>query len=115
MESNAVFFHGQRAPTLRGAAPEPTPEGPARPRCQPGGSAVQRRANGKRRDLVTARGKDGLLRVLDRAIYELLNEIPITSRTNGSAAPTVEGLHACPGMLGGMEWNGPAYNLDPRS
>jgi alcohol dehydrogenase (cytochrome c) len=24
--------------------------------------------------------------------------------------PTVEGAHSCPGLLGGMEWNGPAYS-----
>src|SRR6202030_900788 len=23
--------------------------------------------------------------------------------------PTVDGTHSCPGLLGGMEWNGPAY------
>lgn len=68
------------------------------------------RANGKRRHLITVSGKDGLLRVLDRESHELLYEVPITRRTNWNAVPTVEGVHSCPGLLGGMEWNGPAYN-----
>ena len=65
--------------------------------------------NGSQRNLVAISGKDGLLRVLDRDSHEQLFEIPITSRTNWDAAPTVEGVHSCPGLLGGMEWNGPAY------
>jgi alcohol dehydrogenase (cytochrome c) len=65
---------------------------------------------GKARDLITVSGKDGLLRVLDRNSHEQLYEIPITSRTNWDAAPTVEGAHSCPGLLGGLEWNGPAYS-----
>ena len=39
--------------------------------------------------------------------------MPITTRENVDALPTVEGVHRCPGLLGGMEWNGPAY--DPGS
>ena len=39
--------------------------------------------------------------------------MPITTRENVDAIPTVEGVHRCPGLLGGMEWNGPAY--DPGS
>jgi alcohol dehydrogenase (cytochrome c) len=66
--------------------------------------------NGKSRNLIAISGKDGLLRVLDRDNHEQLYEIPITSRTNWDASPTVEGAHSCPGLLGGIEWNGPAYS-----
>jgi len=65
---------------------------------------------GKPRDLVTVSGKDGLLRVLDRDTHEPLYELPITTRTGWEEKPTVEGAHGCPGLLGGMEWNGPAYS-----
>ncbi len=65
---------------------------------------------GKTRNLITVTGKDGLMRVLDRDTHETLYELPVTSRTNIDAAPTVEGVHRCPGLLGGMEWNGPAYD-----
>jgi hypothetical protein len=53
---------------------------------------------------------DGPLRMVDRDCHELLYEIPITTRRNVSAEPTVTGTQICPGLLGGMEWNGPAYN-----
>ena len=66
--------------------------------------------NGKPRNLLTVSGKDGLLRMLDRDSHELLYEMPITTRENVEAEPTVAGAHVCPGLLGGMEWNGPAYS-----
>jgi alcohol dehydrogenase (cytochrome c) len=65
---------------------------------------------GRQRDLIAISGKDGLLRVLDRDSHEQLYELPITSRANWDAAPTVAGVHSCPGLLGGMEWNGPAFS-----
>jgi alcohol dehydrogenase (cytochrome c) len=66
--------------------------------------------DGKARDLIAVSGKDGLLRVLDRNTHAQLYEIPITTRTDFDKAPTVDGAHGCPGLLGGMEWNGPAYS-----
>jgi alcohol dehydrogenase (cytochrome c) len=65
---------------------------------------------GARRNLMAIGGKDGLLRVLDRDNnHQQLFEIPITTRTGWDVAPTVQGTHSCPGLLGGLEWNGPAY------
>jgi len=69
--------------------------------------------NGKQHDVITVSGKDGLLRLLDRNSHDQFYEVPITTRENVDALPTVEGVHRCPGLLGGMEWNGPAY--DPGS
>jgi alcohol dehydrogenase (cytochrome c) len=66
--------------------------------------------NGKPRNLLTVSGKDGLLRMMDRDSRELLYEMAITTRENAEAVPTVAGVHVCPGLLGGMEWNGPAYS-----
>ena len=65
---------------------------------------------GKPRNLLTVSGKDGLLRMLDRDSHELLYELAITTRTDFDKEPTVAGAHGCPGLLGGMEWNGPAYS-----
>jgi alcohol dehydrogenase (cytochrome c) len=62
------------------------------------------------RNLVTVSGKDGLLRVLDRDTHEQLYELPITTRTGFEEKPSLDGAHGCPGLLGGMEWNGPAYS-----
>lgn len=65
---------------------------------------------GKARKLIAISGKDGLMYVLDRDTHETLYQLAITTRTNVDSTPTVEGVHRCPGLLGGMEWNGPAYD-----
>lgn len=70
---------------------------------------------GKQRSLITVAGKDGLLRMLDRDTREQLYEVPITTRENVNARPTLAGEHICPGLLGGLEWNGPAYNPATRT
>jgi PQQ-dependent dehydrogenase (methanol/ethanol family) len=67
---------------------------------------------GKSRKLIAVSGKDGLMHVLDRDTHEQLYEAAISLRTNIDAAPSLEGVHRCPGLLGGMEWNGPAYDPD---
>ena len=65
---------------------------------------------GKPRKLLTVSGKDGLLRMLDRDSHDVLYELAITTRTDFDKVPSVAGAHGCPGLLGGMEWNGPAYS-----
>jgi alcohol dehydrogenase (cytochrome c) len=65
---------------------------------------------GKPRNLLTVSGKEGLLRLVDRDSHDLLYEVEITTRTDFDKVPTVAGAHGCPGLLGGMEWNGPAYS-----
>jgi alcohol dehydrogenase (cytochrome c) len=67
-------------------------------------------AKGKSRSLVAVAGKDGLLRVLDRTTRELMYEVAVTRRENASTPPTVDGVHVCPGALGGVQWNGPAFS-----
>ncbi|MBK6796087.1 MAG: PQQ-binding-like beta-propeller repeat protein [Acidobacteria bacterium] len=66
---------------------------------------------GKSRKLVAAVGKDGLLHVLDRETKEHIYEVPVTTRSNIDLPLTKQGVHACPGVLGGVLWNGPAFNL----
>ena len=65
---------------------------------------------GKERRLVSTVGKDGMLRVLDRETHERVYEVPVSTRTNVDLPVTIEGVYVCPGSLGGVEWNGPAYN-----
>jgi alcohol dehydrogenase (cytochrome c) len=67
-------------------------------------------AGGKSRKLVALAGKDGMLRALDRDTREIVYEVPVTTRSNAEAPLTTQGVHACPGVLGGVQWNGPAYN-----
>ncbi len=68
---------------------------------------------GRERNLVATSGKDGFLRVLDRDSHERLYETPITAIENVDAPLTTEGVRVCPGIEGGVLWNGPAY--DPRT
>lgn len=71
---------------------------------------IRARVAGSERDLVFASGKDGLLRAIDRRTHERLWETPVTTRRNVDEPLTREGTVACPGILGGVEWNGPAYD-----
>ena len=57
--------------------------------------------------------KDGNLYALDRRTHALAFKTPITTISNPGSMPTPVGVRACPGPLGGVEWNGPA--LDARS
>jgi len=71
---------------------------------------IRAEVGGSERDLVFASGKDGLLRAVDRTTHERLWETPVTTRRNVDAPLTPEGTVACPGILGGVEWNGPSYD-----
>jgi alcohol dehydrogenase (cytochrome c) len=68
------------------------------------------KVGGKMRNLVATAGKDGLLHVLDRDTREHLYETAVTTRKNVDAPLTKAGVYACPGVLGGVQWNGPAFN-----
>ena len=68
----------------------------------------QARSAGRDRELVATVGKDGLLRVIDRASHERILEAEVTTRTNVAERVTPQGSYACPGLLGGVQWNGPA-------
>jgi alcohol dehydrogenase (cytochrome c) len=65
---------------------------------------------GSEREVVATVGKDGVLRVLDRNTHEQWFEAEVTTILNADVPLTAEGVHACPGVLGGVQWNGPAYN-----
>lgn len=65
---------------------------------------------GRERSLVAIAGKDGLLRILDRESRQRLYEVAVTRRQNVDVPITTDGVHACPGTLGGVQWNGPAFS-----
>jgi alcohol dehydrogenase (cytochrome c) len=65
--------------------------------------------NGASRRLVVTAGKDGILRSLDRDTHEVLYETPVTTIENADAPVTTTPSRVCPGVLGGVEWSGPAY------
>lgn len=68
------------------------------------------KVNGVSRRLVATAGKDGMLRALDRETHEVLYATPVTTRENADQPITTKPTRACPGVLGGVEWNGPAFN-----
>jgi len=69
--------------------------------------------DGKERALLTSAGKDGFVRMIDRRTRATVWETAVTTQKNAALPLTTEGVLVCPGVLGGVEWNGPAY--DPRS
>ena len=60
--------------------------------------------------LVIAAGKDGWLHALDRASGRRMYRTAITTIENAEAPLTAEGTRFCPGVQGGVEWNGPSYD-----
>jgi len=66
--------------------------------------------NGRERKLLGTVGKDGILRVVDRDSQSRVFDTPITTIENIEAPVTPSGTHACPGLVGGVEWNGPSFH-----
>ena len=66
--------------------------------------------NGRDVRLVATTGKDGILRTLDRETHTALYQTPVTTIENYDVPVTHTSIHACPGVLGGVQWNGSAYN-----
>ncbi|WP_158592171.1 PQQ-binding-like beta-propeller repeat protein [Noviherbaspirillum sedimenti] len=67
----------------------------------------------ERRDRTAAvalAAKDGFVYVVDRATHRLLFKTPSTTIENAGLPPTPEGRRFCPGVYGGSEWNGPAFD-----
>jgi PQQ-dependent dehydrogenase (methanol/ethanol family) len=59
---------------------------------------------------VAASGKHGLLYLLDRSTGKKVWEAPVTTRLNTDKPIDVFGVRYCPGTVGGVEWNGPAWS-----
>lgn len=62
------------------------------------------------RTAIASTGKDGVLRVVDRESHKVLYSVPFVTRTNAEARTSLSPVQACPGPLGGDEWNSAAYN-----
>ena len=65
---------------------------------------------GKTRNVIVASGKDGIVRVLDRDTHKELHQTAIGTRVNADQPITREGTRYCPGVFGGIQWNGPAWH-----
>ncbi|MEM7465971.1 MAG: PQQ-binding-like beta-propeller repeat protein [Pseudomonadota bacterium] len=66
--------------------------------------------NGKGERMVGFGSKDGFLYAVNRETKERIFRTQITTVKNAGVKPTTEGVEICPGPLGGVEWNGPAYD-----
>ena len=66
--------------------------------------------NGKARRLAATIGKNGVLHVVDRETREKVYATPVSSQVNVDVPLTTEGVRVCPGIQGGVLWNGPAFN-----
>lgn len=65
-------------------------------------------SNGER--MVGFGSKDGFLYGVNRETKERVFRTEITTIKNAGVKPTSEGIEVCPGPLGGVEWNGAAYD-----
>lgn len=76
------------------------------------GSAEFDLGNGKQ--ILAATSKDGLLHLLDLASGRLIAKVPTTGIRNADAPITSTGTYYCPGVTGGTEWNGAAWDPQTR-
>jgi PQQ-dependent dehydrogenase (methanol/ethanol family) len=65
--------------------------------------------------VLAAASKDGYLRVVDRSTHKLVYRVPVTTIRNEHKPVTEKGVEACPGIVGGVQWNGPAYDARQKS
>ena len=62
------------------------------------------------RDYLAAATKGGWLYIYDRSTHRLIAQPEVSTHSNDTKEPTAEGIHTCPGNVGGVQWNGPAYS-----
>lgn len=60
--------------------------------------------------MVAFGGKDGYVYGVNRETKARVFRTAVTRIKNAGVAPTPAGVDVCPGPLGGVEWNGPAYD-----
>lgn len=64
--------------------------------------------NGKK--IVTVTSKNGFVYALHPETGKILWQTAVTTLKNVTLPVTPEGVHVCPGIFGGVEWNGAAYS-----
>lgn len=62
------------------------------------------------KSMVAIATKDGNVYGIDRTTHQLAFKTPLVRMLNTTAKPTTRGVRICPGVLGGSEWNGVAYD-----
>ncbi len=68
--------------------------------------------NANHETMLAAAGKDGLLHIVERETHAARFKVPVTTVDDPrKAMASREGDRVCPGALGGVLWNGPAFDL----
>lgn len=62
------------------------------------------------RKIMAVANKGGWLYLYDRATHQLISRQETTTHLNADKPVSLTGRRDCPGILGGVEWNGPALN-----
>jgi alcohol dehydrogenase (cytochrome c) len=63
------------------------------------------------RDMMVVGSKDARLYFYDRKTHKLIARRDLTARENAEGVlPPGKPFHVCPGLFGGVEWNGPAFD-----
>jgi alcohol dehydrogenase (cytochrome c) len=62
------------------------------------------------RSYMAVANKAGWLYIYDAETKQLLSKTEVAPHENFDLPVTAEGVHTCPGINGGVEWNGPAYS-----
>ncbi len=66
--------------------------------------------NSRGESMVALGSKDGHLYGVNRESHERVFMTPVTTIKKPDHVPNTKGVHGCPGPVGGVEWNGPAYD-----
>jgi len=65
--------------------------------------------------MVAFGSKDGYVYGVNRETKQRVFKTQVTTIKNAGVVPTTEGIEVCPGPLGGVEWNGPAFDKPNRA
>ena len=66
--------------------------------------------NSKGDPMVAMGSKDGHVYSVNRETHQRAFATAVTTIQKPTHAPDAAGVHSCPGPVGGVEWNGPAYD-----
>ncbi len=75
------------------------------------GAAPMLYFNGKGERMVAFGGKDGYLYGVNRETHKRVFKTAVTTITKPKPIPNTKSVEVCPGILGGVEWNGPALDV----